>query len=182
MEWRLTFAWEYASGYRRAADVLVEQFLDDSRSMDTVVFPIVYLYRHYLELRLKELAFGGHALLNHPVDFEDQHSLVQLWSPCRGILREIWPHEPVATWNGVEKLLKEFNQKYPNGTYFRFLVTTKKKRRQPSLPKLNRVEIRHLHELMQCLASFLEGHVHGIDSCCREKYAFRRNEARIETD
>ncbi len=159
----------YASGYKNAADVLVGRFLDDWCGMDIVTFPIVFLYRHYLELRLKELISEGQALLHQPIDFQDQHSLVALWRPCRGILHEIWPHEPAATWNSVERLLKEFDQIDPDGMCFRYPVTTKKTGRQPTLPKLDRVGIRHLHKVMQRLASFFEAHLAGVDFYRREE-------------
>ena len=162
-------AWgSYAHGYKGAADVLVERFLEDWQGMDTVTYPIVFLYRHYLELRLKELISDGQALLRKPVDFQDQHSLVQLWRPCREILREIWPHEPVATWKNVERLLTEFDQIDSDSMCFRYPVTTKKTGRQPTLPKLDRVGIRHLHEVMQRLASFFEAHLDGVDFYRRE--------------
>src|SRR3989442_8033374 len=73
-------AWgSYASGYKEAADVLVERFLEDWRGMDIVTYPIVFLYHHYIELRLKRLVIAGQALLHKPIDFQDQHCLLQLW-------------------------------------------------------------------------------------------------------
>jgi hypothetical protein len=166
-------AWgAYATGYKEAADVLVHQFLEDWRGKDKLTYPIVFLYRHHIELRLKQLIINGQALLHKPVDFEDEHNLVKLWDPCRKILREIWPQEPIATWNNVERLLKEFHKIDSCGMCFRYPVTTKKTGRQPTLPNLNRVGIRHLHEVMQRLASFFEAHLDGVDFFRREDSNF----------
>jgi hypothetical protein len=153
----------YATGYKQAADILVKRFLEDWQGMDVLVFPITFLYRHCLELRLKELIIAGQQLLHQPVDFRDEHCLLALWRPCRKILVEIWSNEPCATWNNVESLLKEFDRYDPGGMSFRYPVTTIKKGRQPTLPKLDRVGIRNLHDAMQRLASFFEGHIDGVD-------------------
>jgi hypothetical protein len=154
----------YASGYKEAADVLVLRFLEDPQGLDALTYPILFLYRHYLELRLKELIVDGQRLLHQLIDFQDQHALVRLWHPCRKILSEIWPKEPAVTWDSVEKLLKEFDQKDPDGMCFRYPVTTKRKGRQPTLPRLDRVGIRNLYEVMKRLASFFESHLDGVDA------------------
>jgi hypothetical protein len=43
----------YAIGYKRAAELLLEHVKNSGRDQDTLVYPIIFLYRHYLELRLK---------------------------------------------------------------------------------------------------------------------------------
>ena len=48
--------WEtYVAAYKMAADMLVERTHDMTLSINWLVFPIWYLYRHYFELRLKSL-------------------------------------------------------------------------------------------------------------------------------
>jgi hypothetical protein len=48
--------WEsYAYGYKKAADMLAMRFLEDCKGADIVGYPILFLYRHYIELRLKAL-------------------------------------------------------------------------------------------------------------------------------
>jgi hypothetical protein len=45
----------YARGYLQAAELLVETIVNTHRSPHAVVYPIAFLYRHYLELRLKKI-------------------------------------------------------------------------------------------------------------------------------
>jgi hypothetical protein len=47
----------YAKGYRRAAEVLLQRFLDDpdAKQGDLLVLPILFFFRHYLELHLKDI-------------------------------------------------------------------------------------------------------------------------------
>jgi hypothetical protein len=43
----------YREGYRRGAGQLAKYVCDEGRDQDFLVFPIVYLYRHHVELALK---------------------------------------------------------------------------------------------------------------------------------
>jgi len=45
----------YAVGYKRAGEMLVEAVVQSRKDYDSLVFPIVFVYRQYLELRLKQL-------------------------------------------------------------------------------------------------------------------------------
>lgn len=161
--------WEsYATGYKEAADALVDRFLAKELGVDSLAYPIVFLYRHYLELSLKQILLTGRTLLHQTPDFEEIHGLDKLWSPCRQILKQIWPKESCSTWDNVGRLIHEFAKHDPAGMNFRYPLTTKSKAhlmksRQPTLPHLNRVGIRNLYKVMQRLHSFFEAHLTGID-------------------
>src|SRR6266478_1683118 len=49
----------YAIGYKDAADALIERVLEKNFGADLQIYPIAFLYRHYLELRLKQLLICG---------------------------------------------------------------------------------------------------------------------------
>jgi len=47
-------------GYKKAADLMVERTVNDWRERDFLVYPIIFNYRHFLELSLKyQLATYG---------------------------------------------------------------------------------------------------------------------------
>lgn len=54
----------YAEGYKSAGDIAVQYVVENNWYQDFLVYPIVFLYRHYLELRLKELYFVSSRLLD----------------------------------------------------------------------------------------------------------------------
>ena len=58
----------YASGYLEAAKLLARIVIYAQRHMDTLVYPIIYLYRHYLEIQLKDLIRTGANITNTAVD------------------------------------------------------------------------------------------------------------------
>src|SRR5205809_6277751 len=55
----------YAEGYKALADMGVQHAFDPEwHPVDTLVYSVVFCYRHYLELRLKELITTARDLLD----------------------------------------------------------------------------------------------------------------------
>ena len=52
----------YSTGYKRAADILALHVQADDREVNFLVFPIIFMYRQYLELQLKEIIRDGQCL------------------------------------------------------------------------------------------------------------------------
>jgi hypothetical protein len=48
-------AFAYKAGYRRGAEVLIEYVGESGRDQDFLVYPIIFLYRHHIELMLKRI-------------------------------------------------------------------------------------------------------------------------------
>ena len=69
----------YATGYKEAGDRLVEFVLLNSRDQDFLIYPIVFLYRQYVELRLKEIIKEGLILLEEGNAFPKHHKIWELW-------------------------------------------------------------------------------------------------------
>ncbi len=47
------FRLEYMiEGYKHGADLMVERALEDRVALDVLIFPIIFCYRHYIELSL----------------------------------------------------------------------------------------------------------------------------------
>src|ERR1017187_2718934 len=84
--------WEtYVAAYRMAAEKLVAQTYDGTLAINWLIFPIWYLYRHYLELRLKSLIWDGNVMEGVPPKRwkKPPHSLEDLWPECRASI-ERW--------------------------------------------------------------------------------------------
>jgi len=64
----------YASGYLEAANLLVEKALETGQRTDTLIYPVAFLYRHYLELRLKEITIQGGELISGQREFRLVHA------------------------------------------------------------------------------------------------------------
>lgn len=79
----------YVIGYKKAADKLVENIMNTPRHQDALVFPICFLYRQYIELRLKELIKSGRRLLDEPGEFPQHHKILTLWETAEIILKKV---------------------------------------------------------------------------------------------
>ncbi len=81
----------YAEGFKRLADIGVAHIEETRRSHDFLVYPIIFSYRHFIELTLKEVIRNATRLLDKPVAIPSTHNLSALWETAEPLLREIEP-------------------------------------------------------------------------------------------
>ena len=110
------------AGYRRAADALVDQAAGWQYDRDSLVWPIVFLYRQYLELALKvAIADFGRSASIEPN--WRSHDLKFLWSQFKKITH-YWGIEKNDKMNStVGKVIAEFSNVDPESMSFRYPVT-----------------------------------------------------------
>lgn len=156
-------SWEvYAGGYKEAADRLVRSILQNRMSLDALIYPVVFLYRHWIELRLKEIISQGSILLRKPELAPMSHDLQKLWQPARIVMTELWPEADVTELALVDNSIEEFNKVDPTSTVFRYM---RDKQQKISLPDdISHINVRNLAQRMDGLAVYLDGAVSGIDA------------------
>ena len=149
-------AWPgYIEGFRRAARYLVLQVDKTGRDQDFLVFPILFLYRHHLELQLKRLISRGRWLagVDQPVLWG--HDLRRLWQACRAVLEEISPGDATRELDVVGEHIQALAAVDPTAQAFRYPIDTQGR---PSLPEqLTHVNLRHLAEQVEAAANLLDG-------------------------
>jgi hypothetical protein len=117
--------WEQViHGYKEAGDTLVEQTVNASAPHDLLIYPIMTLYRHYLELSLKHLYLLTGEELNEPSSPERfRHKLDSLWKEVRtrlprvpdiGDLRHLEDVVDLVVGSFVEKDRKATTFRYPD--------------------------------------------------------------------
>ena len=116
--------WEtYVFSYRRAAEILVERIEAEPVWVNFMVFPIVFLYRHYLELRLKTLIWDGDAMDAQPARrLDNEHGLTSLWHELRPILEKRFSDCPQSELDAVEQVLREFGNLDPKSQAARYPI------------------------------------------------------------
>lgn len=84
----------YLFGFKLAADMVVAAVPTEGRYANDLFFPIAYLYRHHLELMLKELIRLGLRLgsLNGCEDILGEHSLHRLWNKAKQLIKASGPN------------------------------------------------------------------------------------------
>ncbi len=78
----------YVEGYRQAVHVLIAEAGTRDRDnlyLDTTIFPLLFLVRHYVELRLKEILLIHGLTKEGTWEPREGHRLGALWHSCREI-------------------------------------------------------------------------------------------------
>ncbi|MHB0885510.1 MAG: hypothetical protein ACYC41_06450 [Bacillota bacterium] len=175
-EWRI-----YAEGYARGAEILVRHVVDGNRDQDVLVYPIVFLYRHHLELALKDLIRRASDLLGRKLPPRDRnnplyrHDLDRLWKLAKTLLKDVWPEGDEETLVVVEQRITELAAVDKSSISFRYpenqdVDTT------PSLPlDLTHINIRTLGEVMAEIVEFLSACRLGISSMKEARDEYERD-------
>ncbi|MGI4850677.1 MAG: hypothetical protein ACRYGR_01885 [Janthinobacterium lividum] len=108
-----------ASGYKLSADIAVEQANTGPRERAVLVYPIIFAYRHYIELALKAgiATFGRYAGVKS--DWKN-HRLESLWIKFAAIQKEITGIEPDEADAVVEGVVLEFAKVDPDSFAYRY--------------------------------------------------------------
>lgn len=152
--WNKDFS-AYAEGYKKAADIVTDHVTTTSegdRSVrDYVVFPVAFLYRHYIELRLKEILLVGGRLYDLKERLPKHHRIDELWKHARSIVKETSASEDLDV---MDACISEFAKMDQNSQSFRYPVD--RDGNQSIKPDQLVISLPHLRDVMERLGSFLD--------------------------
>jgi hypothetical protein len=158
---------ELADCYVRSADTLVSSALSDHMLLDLHVHSICFLYRHGLELILKDLLWKSDYLATGTKRFAEKdwqelgrHRLQELWQNgsenARKVLGANFPLNPSEAYQ-VASLLTHFERHDPDSYSFRYPISKKRGRTHPSLTNVNvRVLRDTVHQTFDRLKTLVE--------------------------
>lgn len=144
----------FAEGYKKAADVLVTYVKESEQDLDYLVYPIVFLYRHYLELIFKEIIQEGNQLLVGNNSIPHGHKLNDFWGQVKHIINVIWPNKAVDEFRHIDHIVNEFCAVDLRSDSFRYPVN---KSGDNQLSHLSLLNVRHLSEEIDKAYEFLYG-------------------------
>ncbi len=144
----------YSIGYKDAADILVSQVEAQARYQDTLVYPIVFLYRQYLELSIKDLIRQARKLQDIHDPFPKTHRINELWPICSDLLGEISPGDSEEELKNIGRLIADFCTVDPTSMAFRY---PENKDGKPSLPGIRHINLRNIKEVIGKIAAILDG-------------------------
>lgn len=146
-----------AEGYKNAAGKLVELVISRKAIPDEMLYPVLFLYRHYIELRLKEIIQLGNRIATGNWDASHGHDLNSLWDKVEPVLRDKvsgMTDEEIKAIGNIIKQLQEVDTQ--NAEVFRYPKTTKGK---VSLEDLSHINLRHVRDVINEVAWILDGSV-----------------------
>lgn len=149
----------YAEGYHQAAEKLYALWLENQRSPDHLIYPMMFLCRHYVELRLKELIQAAESLLELPTEWKLDHNLDFLVSLLQPHLKKIWPDGSNEELQNACRLIKELSSIDKTSFLFRYPVDTN---RNDITKKVTSLDVDNFFDALRKLASFLDGASAGV--------------------
>jgi len=160
---RIGNAWGlYAEGFKQAADQLVDDLVEGrTHAPDLIAYPILFLYRQYLELRLKELIIVSGKLLGETYAVPPHHKLMTLWVEVRPRLERVWPGVSAKKYHdAIEERLRQVCRVDPESYAFRYPVDT---HGRPSVADPGNISLGHLKDEMAGISTILDGSSFGMN-------------------
>jgi hypothetical protein len=153
--------------FKVAAEMVIDgcHEADPFRHNDELFFPVAYLYRHGLELLMKDIIDTGiHMNFFDRADVADalaNHNLAKLWTQAKKLLVDRWPSADPAPLNATEAVINEFHQADPNGQVFRYDEDKNGRRhRHETLPE--NIGLAQLRQTMDGIFHFLDATASGL--------------------
>lgn len=143
-----------SEGYRTSATTIYKGIKENEFFYKPfLACAMIFCFRQFLELRLKELAFFGKKELFKDPDFEKEHNLYKLFNDyINNVLPEIDSNYDQSQLKIVQNLVCEFNQIDPQSANFRFPVDRKM---NPALSIPN-LDIDNFKNVMDKLANYFD--------------------------
>ena len=127
----------YVAGYKDAADKVINATKDEY--FDSLVYPIMFLYRHYLEIMLKQLLWefrsfhliieNYHGNMEYGTGYSEKddpilkHDLIKIWKELRKLIEKAWSdEEDLSFLANVELRVREFHAIDQGSFAFRYPV------------------------------------------------------------
>lgn len=143
----------YAYGYQTGALTLLDSAISEPDLQDFYIYPVVFLIRHYLELRLKELIHGLNFLKDQSNSFPDHHNLQNLWKDFKTAYYGQGQTLGDDIIKSTDALIKEFDDIDPNSMTFRYPVDKKGNKIQ----RLEMINLLNLKETFVRVCFFYDG-------------------------
>lgn len=151
--------YDYASAYKEAADELVRGVLDQRLAPDSAVYPILFLYRHYIELILKGIVAIGAKLEKATVSYEKIHAINDLWRKARARLEQAFPEAEKTDTDIVEQCIREFATWDASGEASRY---ARRKNGASTWNGTKQLNLANMRDVMSRMAGLLDGSYEGM--------------------
>ena len=150
---------QHAEAFKIAADMILDSHEAAVKGPhhDTLLYPVLYLYRHALELKLKDVVLlgvkVGDFVLPDVEELLGGHELCPLWTKARLFLSKYYPEDKQLPF--IEAIIQEFHQVDRDGQTLRYdRQKNLKKRRYDKLPQY--ISVTNLRTTMDAVYHHLD--------------------------
>jgi hypothetical protein len=172
---------ELARSYACSGDELVDSSLRDHSLLDVHVYAVCFLYRHALELYLKEVIWKSHYAATGEKRFAappkswrelKRHRLSELWRSALESTKRLPGDFPLDSQQrqALSDLLMEFERHDPGSDSFRYPIGTSGR----THPELGQVNVRALREQVHKVFEWLAIVAEKVGHHCEQRSEMRR--------
>jgi hypothetical protein len=142
-------------GYMRSGDCLIEECRRNPADRNNLVYPILYCYRHGLELAMKWIiGMYGRLASVYSADYLD-HDLWKLWVACKKVILEVGSDDDSSeVLQAVEQVVKDFHDWDKFSMAFRY--SNDKNGVSLKLPDYP-IDLENIKKVMQAVRHFFSG-------------------------
>ena len=143
----------YSMGYKHGADILADYVDKTAKYQDTLVYPILFLYRHYLELIIKEILTDCAYVLDEKANFK-HHNLSNYWVDLKNkCLQIVGQSIPSSLTDPIESVVGQISHVDAISDAFRYPC---KKDGAPTLQGIQYINIKQVNEELAKASDALE--------------------------
>jgi hypothetical protein len=121
--------------------------------LDIAILPIVYLYRQYLELAIKDIIDTVRQIENEGRGYPQHHNLKNLWDEAKRLIQKHYGNDAPPELDHIQPCIDEFHAHDPDSFAFRYPTD---KKGNANLLGLSHINLRNLCETMERLSSFFD--------------------------
>ncbi len=155
-------------GYLRAGHVLLDKCLKNLNEGHTMIYPILFCYRHALEMNMQWIISSYGHRYGVSLPSKKDHNLDPLWKCCKAVFAHPDNKSAAIGASTVGKLIQQFHRLDIRAQAFRYPV--KKDGTLIRLPNVA-IDLSNLREVMDGLKNFFsgaDGHLDHVQSADRE--------------
>ena len=157
----------YSEAFKISADKLVSLLSQESNKIpsDMYFMPITYLYRHSLELKLKEIINLGLRLqlIEQDDDVSEnltRHGLIKLWKHARIVIEKYWSDSPKQDVSSAAGIIQAFHNIDKSGQSLRYSKNISGKSNMKNMPK--EADLNQIKDVFDGIYNFLNGCESGL--------------------
>ena len=169
----------YAVGYLKAGKLIMDWLEQNLRDQDYLVYPLAFLFRHYIELRLKEIYISACQYLDEEQDIPKHHEIMNLWKSAMGKIKHIDVGDTTDMEKHIERVVKSYSQIDRLSTSFRYPID---KKNNPSLDARSLIKIKRFGDETVELSEELEAISIAISVMNDQKNEVRQLEREMEKE
>ena len=156
LDWSFDKWFFYSHGYKEAADRLVSGLEKNPSAGSVLIYPIMFLYRQYMELTIKHcirLTFRLERKYGEKDDFEVTHDIERLWKKYLERWCFSFPDDPIIGAEDVTRLIEEFCKVDSGSFAFRY---PEERNKSPTLSNIYYVNLFKIKDVVRKISDVFE--------------------------